>query len=108
MSYYLLLPYFHYCIRFQRTKTPILVFTYRNTQKSTLQTYRNSTGPIEKTYSLVLLHANNKGTDRSEHPSSLISAFVVRSLKSIIAKLPMCIIQIETQSLKLNIQDLSL
>ena len=64
------------------TQPPLLVFTYRN---STLQTFANSTGPIEKTYILVLMHANNKGTDRSEHPSSLISAFVVRSLKSIIA-----------------------
>ena len=55
--------------------------------------------PLKKTYSLVLLHANNKGTDRSEHPRSLISAFVVRSLKSIIALIPMRIIQIEIQSL---------
>ena len=36
---------------------------------------------------LTLSHVNNKGTDQSAHLSSLMGAFVIRSLESIIAKL---------------------
>ena len=36
---------------------------------------------------LVLLHANNKGADQPGHPHSLIIAFDIHSLESIIAKL---------------------
>ena len=35
---------------------------------------------------LTLLHVNNKRTDQSAHPASLIRAFVICSLESIIAK----------------------
>ena len=35
---------------------------------------------------LTLSHVNNKGTDQSAHPASLIRAFVICSLESIIAK----------------------
>ena len=35
---------------------------------------------------LTLLHVNSKGTDQSAHPASLIGAFVICSLESIIAK----------------------
>ena len=33
----------------------------------------------------LISYANNKGTDQPAHPSSLISAFVVRCLDSIIS-----------------------
>ena len=36
---------------------------------------------------LTLLHVNNKGTDQPVHPHSLISAFDIRFLESIICKL---------------------
>ena len=35
---------------------------------------------------LTLSHVNDKGTDQSAHPASLIDAFVICSLESIIAK----------------------
>ena len=35
---------------------------------------------------LTLSHVNNKGTDQSAHPASLMGAFVICSLESIIAK----------------------
>ena len=35
---------------------------------------------------LTLSHVNNKGTDQSAHPASLLGAFVICSLESIIAK----------------------
>ena len=35
---------------------------------------------------LTLSHVNNKGTDQSVHPASLMGAFVICSLESIIAK----------------------
>ena len=35
---------------------------------------------------MTLLHVNNKGTDQSAHPASLMGAFVIFSLESIIAK----------------------
>ena len=35
---------------------------------------------------LTLSHVNDKGTDQSAHPASLIGAFVICSLESIIAK----------------------
>ena len=34
-----------------------------------------------------LLHANNKSTDQTAHPRSLISAFVIRLLQSIVANI---------------------
>ena len=37
--------------------------------------------------SLTLVHANNKGAGLSTYPRSLISAFIVRLLESIISKL---------------------
>ena len=37
-----------------------------------------------------LLHENNKGTDQSVHPHSLTNAFVIRSLKSTLAKNDTC------------------
>ena len=36
---------------------------------------------------MALLHANKKGIDKPAHPSNLISAFLISSLESIIAKL---------------------
>ena len=39
---------------------------------------------------LILLHVNNKGTDQPAHSRSLISAFVIHFLKSIIAKHETC------------------
>ena len=36
---------------------------------------------------LTSLHANNKGADQPAHPCSVISAFVICSLESVIAKL---------------------
>ena len=38
--------------------------------------------------------ANNKGADQQAHPRSLISAFVIRLLESIISKLDTCEISI--------------
>ena len=35
---------------------------------------------------LFMPYANNKGTDQPAHPRSLISAFIVRCLDSIVAK----------------------
>ena len=35
---------------------------------------------------LTLSHVNNKGTDQSKHPASLMGAFVICSLESIISK----------------------
>ena len=35
---------------------------------------------------MTLSHVNNKGTDQSAHPASLMCAFVICSLESIIAK----------------------
>ena len=43
---------------------------------------------------LTLLHANNKGADQPTHLRSLVSAFVVRFLERIIAKLVTCKISI--------------
>ena len=40
-----------------------------------------------KQESLTLVHANNKGACLFSYPSSLISAFIVRLLESIISKL---------------------
>ena len=37
--------------------------------------------------SLTLLHAKIKGTDQPAHARSLVSAFVIRSIESIIANL---------------------
>ena len=37
-------------------------------------------------YVIILSYANNKGADQAAHPCSLISAFVVRCLDSIIPK----------------------
>ena len=39
---------------------------------------------IRKPVYLFMLYANNKGADQAAHPRSLISAFVVRCLDSII------------------------
>ena len=36
---------------------------------------------------LSLVFVNNKGVDQPAHPHSLISAFVIRLLKSVISKL---------------------
>ena len=36
---------------------------------------------------LIMLYANNKGANQTVHGHSLISAFVVRSLESLTAKL---------------------
>ena len=40
--------------------------------------------------SLILLHASNKGGDQPARSRSLISTFVIRFVKSIIAKLATC------------------
>ena len=40
--------------------------------------------------------ANNKGTDQPVHPHSLISAFVIRSLESIISILDTCEISVSS------------
>ena len=42
---------------------------------------------------MILLHANNKGTDHPVHPHSLISAFVIILLESNKSKLATCKIQ---------------
>ena len=55
-------------------------------QDSLLVKRRNnnhSPGPVEKT--CLMSYANNKGTDQPAHPRSLISAFVVRCLDSVMS-----------------------
>ena len=50
----------------------------------------------------VLPYANNKGADQHAHPRSLISAFVVRCLDSIITSIPeissLCLTSVVTQA----------
>ena len=48
----------------------------------------------EKTNNLTLLHANHKGADQPAHPHSLVSAFVVRCVESLLIKLAACTISI--------------
>ena len=36
---------------------------------------------------LILIHVNNKGTDKPEHLCSLISAFVIHFLQRMLSKL---------------------
>ena len=43
---------------------------------------------------LTPLHANNKGADQPAHPRSLISAFVIQSLQSLIVSCPCFISQL--------------
>ena len=58
--------------------------------------------------SLTFVHANNKGAGLSSYPRSLISAFIVRLLESIISELAYCKISwsdwFETYSVR-NLQD---
>ena len=53
---------------------------------------------------LTLLHVNNKGADQSAHPGSLMRAFVICSLESIIAKLNLAHskLQVSTQSMLMS------
>ena len=41
-------------------------------------------------HDLTLMHANNKGPDQPAHPHSLISAFVIPYLESVVLKLAPC------------------
>ena len=45
---------------------------------------------IARRESLTFVHANNKGAGLSSYPRSLISAFIVRLLESIISELAYC------------------